>query len=49
MTLFLLRRLYGLAQIADGLATLLTPFRLGAGLRVAKTLARARAARHHSN
>ncbi len=45
MKIFLLRRLIGLANIADGLVTLFTPWRLGAGLAVAKKYAKAKGAK----
>lgn len=41
MKVFLLRRLIGLASIADGLVTLFT-YRLGAGLAAAKVYSKAK-------
>ena len=40
MKMFLLRRLYGAAQIVDGFVNLFTPFSTGLPLRAAKAVAR---------
>lgn len=39
MSLFLWRRVYGLAQITDGLVAVFTPWRTGLPLRAAKRMA----------
>lgn len=45
MSEFLLVRLFGLAQIADGIIRVFTPFRPGLALKTARHLARLRGSR----